>query len=55
MAVSFFGRGTEYPEKTTDLPQVTDKLLSHISSTPRLSGIPTVKIRILYIFPEGIM
>ena len=30
-------------EKTTDLPQVTDKLKSHnvVSSTPRLSGIPT--------------
>jgi hypothetical protein len=27
----------EYPEKTTDLPQVTDKTLSHnvVSSTPR--------------------
>jgi len=30
----------EYPEKTTDLQQVTDKLLSHnVSSIPRLSGI----------------
>jgi len=30
----------EYQEKTTDLPQVTDKLLSHnvLSSTPRPSG-----------------
>ena len=29
---------TEFPEKTTDLSQVTDKLLSHnvVSSTPRL-------------------
>ena len=28
---------TEFPEKTTDLSQVTDKLLSHnvVSSTPR--------------------
>jgi hypothetical protein len=27
VAVSFIGGGTlEYPEKTTDLPQVTDKL-----------------------------
>ena len=28
---------TENPEKTTDLPQVTDKTLSHnvVSSTPR--------------------
>jgi hypothetical protein len=34
-------KNTEYPMKTTDLPQVTDKLLSHniASSTPRLSGI----------------
>ena len=33
---------TDYPEKTTDLPQVTDKL-SHnvVSSTDRLSGIQT--------------
>jgi hypothetical protein len=32
-----------YPEKTTDLPQVTDKLPSHnvVSSTPRLSGVRT--------------
>ena len=31
----------EKTEKTTDLPQVTDNLLSHnvVSSTPRLSGI----------------
>ena len=29
----------EYPEKTTDFPQVTDKLLSHnaVSSTPLLN------------------
>ena len=28
--------GLEYPEKTTDMPQVTDKLLSRniVSSTP---------------------
>jgi hypothetical protein len=34
---------TEYPEKTTNLPQVTDKLLSHnvVSSAPRLIGIRT--------------
>jgi hypothetical protein len=32
-----------YPEKTTDLPQATDKTLSQnaVSSTPRLSGIRT--------------
>jgi hypothetical protein len=36
-------RKLEYPEKTTDLLQVTDKLLSHnvVSSTPCLSGIQT--------------
>jgi len=28
----------EYPEKTTDMSQVTDKVLS---STPRLNGIRT--------------
>jgi hypothetical protein len=34
---------SEYPEKTTDLSQVTDKLLSHnvVSSTPCRSGIRT--------------
>ena len=34
---------TEYPEKTTDLPQVTDNFfhIMLISSTPRLSGIRT--------------
>jgi len=33
----------EKPEKTTDLPQITDKLFSHnvVSSTPRLSGVRT--------------
>ena len=33
----------ENPAKTTDLPQVTDKTLSHnvVSSTPRLNGIRT--------------
>jgi hypothetical protein len=32
-------RKPEYPEKTTDLPQVTDKTLSHkvVLSTPRHS------------------
>ena len=38
-------RKPEYAEKTTDLPQVTEKLytLSHnaVSSTPRLNGIRT--------------
>jgi hypothetical protein len=30
VAVSFIGGGNrKYPEKTTDLPQVTDKTLSH--------------------------
>jgi hypothetical protein len=32
------GRKPEYLEKTTDLPQVTDKY-NVVSSTPRLSGI----------------
>ena len=33
----YWWRKLEYPEKTTDLPQVTDKLLSHnvVSRTPR--------------------
>ena len=36
-------RKAEYLKKTTNMPQVTDKLLSHnvVSSTPRLSGILT--------------
>ena len=38
-------RKPEYPEKSTDLPQITDTL-SHnvVSSTPRLSGIRTHNI-----------
>ena len=32
----YWWRKPDYPEKTTDLPQVTDKV---VSSTPRLSGI----------------
>jgi hypothetical protein len=42
VAVSFIGGGnTSTSEKTTDLPQVTDKHLSHnvVSSTPRLGGM----------------
>ena len=38
---------TGVPEKTTDLPQVTDKLYhiyNVVSSTPRLSGIPTQNV-----------
>jgi hypothetical protein len=33
----YWWKKPEYPEKNTDLPQVTDKLLSHniVSSTPR--------------------
>ena len=33
----YWWRKPQYPEKTTDLPQVTDKLLSYnvISSTPQ--------------------
>ena len=40
--------GVSGPEKTTDLPQVTDKLLSHnrvVWSTPRLNGIRTHNVR----------
>ena len=37
----YWWRKSEYPEKTTDLPQVTVKLLSYnvVSIKPRLSGI----------------
>jgi hypothetical protein len=36
MAVSFIGRGNQSNlEKTSDLPQVTDKMHNVISSTPR--------------------
>jgi hypothetical protein len=39
----YWWRKPEYPEKTTDLSQVTDKLLSHnvVSSTTRMSGVQT--------------
>jgi len=39
----FYWRKPEYPEKTTDLSQVTDKTLSHnvVSITPRMGGIRT--------------
>jgi hypothetical protein len=39
----YWWRKPEYPEKTTDLPQVADKLLSHnvVSNTPRLRGVFT--------------
>ena len=37
ISVTVLWRKLEYPEKTTDLSQVTEKLLSHniLSSTPR--------------------
>jgi hypothetical protein len=43
MRLSVGGENPEYPVKTTDLPKITDNMLSHnvVSSTPRLSGIPT--------------
>ena len=36
----YWWRKPEYPKKTTDMSQVTDKLLSHnvVSSTPRGSN-----------------
>ena len=42
----YWWRKSEYPEKTTDLPQVNDKTLSHnvVSSTPHLSGLRTHNI-----------
>jgi hypothetical protein len=42
----YWWRKPEYPEKTTDLPKVTDKTLSHkvASSTHQLSGIRTHNI-----------
>ena len=38
----YWWRKSEYPEKTTDLSQVTDKL-SHnvVSSTPAMNGVRT--------------
>ena len=41
----YWWRKLEYPEKTTNLSKITDKL-SHnvVSSTPRLSGIQTQNI-----------
>ena len=35
----YWWRKPDYPEKTTNLPQVTDKLTNVASSTPRLSEI----------------
>jgi hypothetical protein len=37
----YWRRKLEYPEKTIDLPQVTNKSHIVVSSTPRLSGIQT--------------
>jgi hypothetical protein len=38
----YWWRKPEYPEKTTDLTQVTEKLsINAVSSTPRLRGIRT--------------
>lgn len=44
-----FVEETEYPEKTTEPPQETDKLLSYIvlSSTPRTSWVLTHNVSIL--------
>ena len=35
----YWWRKPDYPEKTTDLPQVTDKLTNVASGTPRMSEI----------------
>ena len=41
----YWWRKLEYPEKTTDLSQVTDKLYNNVeSSTPRLGGIRTLNV-----------
>ena len=42
----YWWRKPEYPERTTDLLQVTDKLLSHnvVSSAPHLCGVRTHNI-----------
>jgi hypothetical protein len=40
---SYWWRNPEYPEKTTDLSQVTDKDIV-VSSTPRLNGIRTLVV-----------
>ena len=43
----YWWKKPEYPEKTTDLPQFTDNLYhiyNVVSSTPRLSGIPTQNV-----------
>ena len=44
----------EYPEKISDLPQVTDKLLSHnvVSSTPYMSGIRTHNVSPPLVMPK---
>jgi hypothetical protein len=41
--VLFWWMKPKYPEKTADLPQVTDKLyhINVVSSTPRMNGIRT--------------
>ena len=33
MVASFIGEGNQYPEKTTDMPQVTDKVYHIITPT----------------------
>jgi hypothetical protein len=48
-AVNFIGRGNrEYPEKTTDLPQVTDKLY-HICCIEKTTDLPQVTDKLYHI------
>jgi len=47
----FWRRKPEYPEKTIDPPQVTDKIYHNVvSSTPRLIGIFVYSHQYIYIY-----